>query len=131
MPTFSLRVLLPAAALILSGSALQLSAAVAPPPTDFKPRPPPPPPLSCPPSCAYDSSYRHPGCGIYTHLANGSYGFVCPKALLFSTGFDSDMVLQRAPAKAAIYGHLVGEGGKASISVTVSRYGRALESAAR
>ena len=47
-------------------------------------------------------------------------GFVCPKALQFSVGFDSDMVLQRSPAKAAVYGQMVGHGHGASVQVTVS-----------
>jgi len=80
---------------------------------------PPPPPISCPPQCAYNSHFR--GCGIRETLANGSTGFVCPKALLFSVGFDDDMVLQRAPAKAAVYGHVVGDGVTgASVAVTVT-----------
>ena len=50
---------------------------------------------------------------------------MCPKALLFSTGFDSDMVLQRAPAKAAVYGQLVAAapGKDPSVAVTVATVG--------
>ena len=84
---------------------------------------PPTPPMPCPPSCAYSDKPR--GCGIPTTLPNGTAGFVCPKALLFSTGFDSDMVLQRAPAKAAVYGQMVAAapGADASVAVTVTAGG--------
>ena len=62
----------------------------------------------CPPLCAYDSKSRNGGCGVVTTLLNGTQGYVCPQALVFSAGFDSDMVLQRAPAKAAVYGVIFG-----------------------
>ena len=79
-------------------------------------RPPPPPAAPCPPACAF---YKK-GCGVVTKLPNGTQSYVCPKALAFSVGFDSDMVLQRSPAKAAVYGELIGDGNGASVSVTVS-----------
>ena len=82
--------------------------------------PSPPPVPSCPNQCGYNAHFK--GCGVRTTLANGSSGFICPKALLFSVGFDSDMVLQRSPAKAAVYGQMVGDGHGASVMVTVSRY---------
>ena len=98
--------------LLLPAFAAAAAAAAAAPP------PPPPTPLSCPSQCAYNSHFR--GCGLYEKFANGSKGFVCPKALHFSVGFDSDMVLQQAPAKAAIYGQMVGDGAGASVAVTVA-----------
>ena len=93
-----------------------LGAAATPSPKPSPPSPPPP----CPPSCAYDAAKK--GCGVHTTLPDGSSGFVCPKALLFSVGFDSDMVLQRAPAKAAVYGTMVAAtpGADASVAVTVT-----------
>jgi hypothetical protein len=60
---------------------------------------------------------------VYTRFPNGTSGYVCPQALVFSVGFDSDMVLQQAPAKAAVYGEMVGGGDGASVSVTVSPAG--------
>ena len=81
------------------------------------------PPTPCPPSCAFDAHSK--GCGVPTTFPNGTDGFVCPKALLFSAGFDSDMVLQRAPAKAAVYGLMVAAtaGADASVAITVSTPG--------
>lgn len=87
--------------------------------SEESPSPPPPVP-SCPSQCGYDAHFK--GCGVRTTFANGSSGFICPKALLFSVGFDSDMVLQRSPAKSAVYGQMVGDGHSASVTVTVSRY---------
>ena len=78
-----------------------------------KPAPPYPP---CPPSCAAWSD-KPRGCGIPTTLPNGTAGFVCRKALLFSAGFDSDMVLQRAPVTAAVYGQMVAAAPGAAASV--------------
>ena len=80
-------------------------------------------PPDCPAWCAYNSKARNGGCGVVTKLPNGTQGYVCPQALAFSVGFDSDIVLQRAPAKAAVYGQLVGDGDGASVSVTVSQVG--------
>ena len=107
-------------------SPLDMAAPPANPPlksTDESSRPPPPPAAPCPPACEYYSKSKKKGCGVVTKLPNGTQGYVCPKALAFSVGFDSDMVLQRAPAKAAVYGQMVGGGDGASVSVTVSEVG--------
>jgi hypothetical protein len=51
-------------------------------------------------------------------LANGSTVFECPKALLYSAGFDTNMVLQRG-ASTAVYGQMIGDGAGATVEVTV------------
>jgi hypothetical protein len=69
-----------------------------------------PPHAPCPPACNYDQQHRC--CGVY---AGGSC--TCPSSVLFSAGIDNDMVLQRAPAKAAVYGSVLELG--ATVEVTV------------
>ncbi len=87
---------------------------------------PPPPHAPCPPACLWDEHFRV--CGQTSRLENGTTVGTCPQALVFSVGFDSDMVLQRAPAKAAVYGQLFQAGASdqavegASVAVTVSEY---------
>jgi hypothetical protein len=87
---------------------------------------PPPPHAPCPPACLWDTHWRQ--CGQVTRLPNGTNVGTCPQALVFSVGFDSDMVLQRAPAKAAVYGQLFQAGSSdqvaegTSVVVTVSEY---------
>ncbi len=77
---------------------------------------PPTPP--CPVSCAYNHHFN--GCGVMTHLANGSTAFVCPPSVVFSVGFDSDMVLQR-DAITAVYGQLLSTNSEtARVEVTVT-----------
>lgn len=83
-----------------------------------------PPPPACPPQCGYNSHFK--GCGVLTQEPNGSSGFHCPPSLLFSAGFDSDMVLQRAPQKAKVYGQMLGHGAGATVQVTVSAAGVAI-----
>ena len=73
----------------------------------------PPPP--CPPACAWDPHRKC--CGVYDGI-DGTCS--CPAAVLFSVGQDSDMVLQRAPAKAAVYGSVLALGAGAKVEVTVS-----------
>jgi hypothetical protein len=73
-----------------------------------------PPPAPCPPACGYDQ--QHKCCGVYTSSAGGG-SCVCPASVLFSAGIDNDMVLQRAPAKAAVYGSVLELG--AAVEVTV------------
>jgi sialate O-acetylesterase len=73
-----------------------------------------PPPAPCPPACDYDQ--QHKCCGVYTSSASGG-SCSCPSSVLFSTGIDNDMVLQRAPAKAAVYGSVLEVG--ATVEVTV------------
>ena len=41
----------------------------------------------------------------------------CPKSLLFSIGFDSNMVLQRAPAQPTIWGHNAAVGETVSVQL--------------
>jgi hypothetical protein len=80
----------------------------------------PPPP--CPPSCTFNTAGGAKGCGARVKLANGSAAFECPKSLLFSIGFDSNMVLQR-DATTAVYGQMIGTGAGVKIEVTVSEAG--------
>jgi hypothetical protein len=87
---------------------------------------PPPPHAPCPPACLWDEHFRV--CGQTSRLGNGTTVGTCPQALVFSVGFDSDMVLQRAPAKAAVYGQLFQAGARdqaveaPSVAVTISEY---------
>jgi hypothetical protein len=81
-----------------------------------------PPPSPCPPNCPLTTNGGHKGCGESVKYANGSVTFECPKTLLFSVGFDSNMVLQR-DATTAIYGQMIGNGGGAQIEVTVRESG--------
>jgi hypothetical protein len=90
----------------------------APSPGPTNPGPPP----TCPINCAYN--YHFKGCGVRVQFANGTSGWQCPKALLYSVGFDTDMVLQRG-AKAAVYGQILGHGIGAKVEVTVSAKGGA------
>lgn len=53
----------------------------------------------CPPSCEWQDTKQC--CGIWDENIGKCY---CPPSLVFSAGFSSDMVLQRAPAKSAVYG---------------------------
>ena len=77
---------------------------------------PPPPP--CPVSCAYNHHFN--GCGVMSHLPNGSTAFVCPPSIVFSAGFDSDMVLQRN-VTTAVYGQLLSSNSAtARVEVTVT-----------
>ena len=78
----------------------------------------PPPPAPCPAACEWDAHRKC--CGVYTSSVDPEQPgtCACPPSLLFSAGFDSDMVLQRAPAKAAVYGTTLQAG--ATVEVTVS-----------
>lgn len=60
------------------------------------------------------------GCGVQQQLENGTWYFTCPPAVVFSSGFDSDMVLQR-DATTAVYGQVVGEhGSDVAVDITVT-----------
>ena len=85
-------------------------------------KPPPPPSPPCPPSCTFNSAGPDKGCGEHMKLSNGSSVFECPKALRFSVGIDSNMVLQR-DATTAVYGQMIGDGVGAKIEVTVTEAG--------
>ena len=80
-----------------------------------------PPPAPCPPACAWDQHNKC--CGVYAPSPDPEKPPTCscPAALLFSAGQDNDMVLQRAPAKAAVYGRALEA--SAQVEVTVSGVG--------
>eukprot|EP00040_Diaphanoeca_grandis_P030561 m.180807 g.180807 ORF g.180807 m.180807 type:complete len:694 (-) comp32036_c8_seq1:248-2329(-) len=85
----------------------------------LSPHPPPPPTIpQCPPSCPYNPHFRC--CGSNTKFPNGTQTCTCPKSVAFSVGFDSDMVLQRAPQSSSVYGQLLGDGVGSSVEVTVT-----------
>ena len=79
------------------------------------------PPAPCPPACAWDGHRKC--CGTWAPSPDPETPGTCscPPSVLFSAGIDSDMVLQRQPAKAAVYG-LVLEAG-ATVEVAVSPAG--------
>jgi hypothetical protein len=85
--------------------------------------PPVAPPAPCPPACAWDQ--HHKCCGVQHSSSDpeAQPTCVCPPALLFSAGQDNDMVLQRAPAQAAVYGVALELGSQ--VEVTVSGVGAA------
>jgi hypothetical protein len=58
-------------------------------------------------------------CSIIALLAVAHICSADEAALMFSAGFSSDMVLQRSPAKSAVYGLVQAKAG-AKVEVTVS-----------
>lgn len=76
------------------------------------------PPPSCPPACAWDAHRKC--CGVWSPSPDPEHAGTCqcPAGVLFSAGVDNDMVLQREPAKAAVYGALLEQ--EAVVEVTVT-----------
>ena len=81
---------------------------------------PPDPEDNCPVGCDYDR--KHSCCGIKNPVTGSCK---CPSSVIFSAGFDSDMVLQQAPAKAAVYGLAFHSGAAIEVTVTPSSGGAA------
>lgn len=82
-----------------------------------------PPPMDCPIGCDYDQ--KNHCCGVKNSVT-GSCS--CPTSVVFSAGFDSDMVLQQAPAKSAVYGLAFRPGAAIEVTLTPSKGGASFTS---
>jgi sialate O-acetylesterase len=104
-----------AALLVLATGAETDAAAAAPPP-------PPDPEGGCPVGCAYNE--KRACCGGFNSVTGKC---TCPASVAFSAGFGSDMVLQQAPARSAVYGMAFLAGAAIEVTVT-SPEGKVVES---